>query len=249
MDASSKIPSYTQEDEASPPSYTDTISSFHSTASSSTSQYYSSQIQSQLATLTTQILSFQTQKDILSHAQDERVLSLLTYHIQLYLSDFAKAGLPKGSLILVPAKAVQDPNAIPTDYDFRDSNEYDRVVKISDKENEGNELWYWDDENMAMRLAGYLRPTRDPRTLELPKGKEQMSPQPQAKGWGLFKKKKTAKEPQLVEEGRAIMVQDQVNIDVKAEEIVFRFENEYGMYVSESGWGIVVKLRVVMGMK
>ncbi|KAH6713811.1 hypothetical protein BKA61DRAFT_50050 [Leptodontidium sp. MPI-SDFR-AT-0119] len=268
MDSKTSIPAYTQDEGAGPPSYDDTISSYHPTASSSTSQYYSSQIQSQLRTLNTQISSIQTQRDILSHAQEEKILSLLTHHIQLYLSDFANTGLQKGSLILVPAKAIQDPKATPTDYDFSEPSEYDRVVKVSDKECDSygtttttgrEDLWYWEDEDMAKRLAGYLRPPpRDPRTLELPMRKEQMAPQPQSKGWGFFGKKKSEERPPLIEDrqdsssntkgrlsGRES--EDRVVVDVKAEEVVFRTENEYGMYGSEEGWGIVVKLRIVLG--
>ncbi|KAG4432875.1 hypothetical protein IFR05_011649 [Cadophora sp. M221] len=269
MDSKTTIPAYTQEEveEAGPPSYNDTISSYHPAASSSTSQYYSSQIQSQLRTLNKQISSIQNQRDILSHAQEEKILSLLTHHIQLYISDFANTGLQKGSLILVPAKAIQDPKATPTEYDFSEPSEYDRVVKVSDKQCDsygatgGGDLWYWEDEDMAKRLAGYLRPPpRDPRTLELPLRKEQMAPPPQSKGWGFFGKKKSEERPPLIEDRRDSSSkgqlgassqgkesEDRVAVDVKAEEVVFRTENEYGMYGSEEGWGIVVKLRIVLG--
>ncbi|KAH7346523.1 hypothetical protein BKA65DRAFT_278860 [Rhexocercosporidium sp. MPI-PUGE-AT-0058] len=262
MDSKSAIPAYTQEEEAGPPSYTDTISSYHPTTATSTSQYYSSQIQSQLRTLNTQISSIQTQRNILSHAQEEQILSLLTHHIQLYISDFANTGLKKGSLILVPAKAIQDPKATPTDYDFSEPSEYDRVVKVSDKDcdsygtSEREDLWYWENEDMAKRLAGYLRPPpRDPRTLELPKRKEQMATQTQSKGWGFFGKKKGEERPPLIGSnskgqpdagGLGGEDEDRVVVDVKAEEVVFRTENEYGMYGSEEGWGIVVKLKVIL---
>ena len=43
--------------------------------------------------------------------------------------------------------------------------------------------------------------------------------------------------------------EDRVVVDVKAEEAVFRTENEYGMYGTERGWGVVVKLRVVLGRR
>ncbi len=263
MDTKTSILPYTSEEEAAPPSYSDTISSYHPTPSASSSQYYSSQIQSQITSLTTQISSIQTQKDILTHAHDEKILGLLTHHIQIYLSDFANTGLAKGSLILVPAKGVQDPKAVPTDYDFSETTEYDRVVKVSDKENGsymGKELWYWDDEAMAKRLARHLRPTRDPRTLELPKRKEQIQPQQQAKGWRLIGRKKKEDRPPLIEERQDSQIQidakrlgrdyeDRVVVDVVAEELVFRTENEYGMYEVERGWGIVLKIRVDMGKK
>lgn len=261
MDSKNAVPAYTQEEEAGPPSYDDTISSFHPTSSSSTSQYYSAQIQSQLRTLNTQISSIQTQRDLLSHAHEEKLLSLLTHHIQLYISDFANTGLQKGSLILVPAKAIKDPKATPTDYDFSEPSEFDRVVKVTDKECDSygtGDLWYWEDEDMAKRLVDHLRPP--PSTLELPKRKEQMTPQPQSKGWGLFGKKKIEARPPLIDESRSSKAhagarslgkegEDRVVVDVKAEEVVFRTENEYGMYGTERGWGVVVKLRVVLGRR
>ncbi|KAL2069718.1 hypothetical protein VTL71DRAFT_14397 [Oculimacula yallundae] len=263
MDSKTSVPAYIPEEEAGPPSYDDTISSYHPTASASTSQYYSSQIQSQLKTLNTQISSIQTQRDILSHAQEENILSLLTHHIQLYISDFANTGLQKGSLILVPAKAIQDPKALPTDYDFSEPSEYDRVVKVTDKENDSSDLWYWEDEDMAKRLAAYLRPPPpDPRTLDLPKRKEQIAPQTQSRSWRFFGKKKVEERPPLIEERRDSEStskigarslgkegDDRVVVDVRADEVVFRTENEYGMYGTERGWGIVVKLRVVLGRR
>ncbi|KAK2628038.1 hypothetical protein QTJ16_002684 [Diplocarpon rosae] len=240
-----------QKDEAAPPSYADTISSLQPTVSSPTSQYYSSQIQSQLATLATLISSIQTQKNLLSHAQDEKILGLLTHHIQAYLSDFANTGLTKGRLILVPAQGIQDPTAIPTDYDFSEPSEYYRVVKISSEESGGQESWYWHDEDMAKRLARYLRPARDARTKE--QAQLQGQPQPQTKGWGLFGRKKTAERSPLAEGRKDTKSQslggasdDRVVADVKAEETVFRHENEYGMYEAERGWGIVVTLRLVL---
>ncbi|KUJ12241.1 uncharacterized protein LY89DRAFT_203008 [Mollisia scopiformis] len=118
-----------------PPSYNDTISSFPvSSTSSSPSAYYSSQISSQLQTLTTQISSLESQKSLLAHAQDEKILSCLTTHIQTYLSDFASTGLRRGTLILVPASGLKSTNAVPTDYDFKDPEEYDRVVRMRGKE-------------------------------------------------------------------------------------------------------------------
>jgi hypothetical protein len=36
-------------------------------------------------------------------------------------------------------------------------------------------------------------------------------------------------------------------MDVKAEEVVFRTENEFGIYGTERGWGVVVKLKVIPG--
>merc|ERR1712000_164200 len=167
----------------------------------------------------------------------------------------------KITLTLDPSKAIQDPKATPTDYDFSEPSEFDRVVKVTDKECDSygtGDLWYWEDEDMAKRLVDHLRPP--PSTLALPKRKEQMTPQPQSKGWGLFGKKKIEARPPLIDESRSSKAhagarslgkegEDRVVVDVKAEEVVFRTENEYGMYGTERGWGVVVKLRVVLGRR
>lgn len=261
------------DNEAAPPSYTETISSKH-VPESSTSQYYSSQIQSQLHNLTTQISSLQTQKTLLSHAQDEKILSLLTRQIQLYLSDFAKTGLQKGTLILVPAQGLEDQNALPMEYDFKDPEEYDRVVRVRDKEDEeyGGQKWFWRDEDMANRLAGYLRPAPDPRTMELPPRKEEIAiPQQQAEAssssssgkWSWGRKKsvaKAAERPPLVESRNDTKIasdvkmsirdsEDKVLMEVKAGEVVFRTENDFGIFGTERGWGVVLKLKVILGSR
>jgi hypothetical protein len=271
MDSKSRVPPYNENEssDAAPPSYSETISSRYP-PSSSTSQYYSSQIQSQLYSLTSQISSLQMQKDLLSHAHDEKILSLLTTDIQLYLSDFAKTGLQRGTLILVPAKGLEDDKALPTDYDFKNPEEYDRVVRVRDKETDeygDGHMWYWRDEDMAMRLAGYLRPAPDPRAMELPPRPEQVKAQAvesqpgnsSLRGfWGRKKSTSRTVETRPVEQSKEAKFdgdskisveerEDRVVMDVKAEEVVFRTENEFGIYGTERGWGVVVKLKVVLG--
>jgi hypothetical protein len=270
MDSKSAIPTSTDEEPA-PPAYTESIPFVPSVPVyqpySSTSQYYSHQIQDQLQSITTQIKSLETQKSLLSHAKDEKILSLLTTQIQIYLSDFAKAGLHKGTLILVPAKGVEAENAVPVECDFKNPDEYDRVVRVKDKEADeyGEGYMFWRDEDMARRLARYLRPDKDLKNAELPPRKEQIKAAEQASqitSRGFWGRKKSslvgAERPVLVEESRNLKVdppvnsalagtEDQVLMDVKAEEVVFRTENDFGIYETRRGWGIVLKLRVVLG--
>jgi len=254
MDTKHPVPPSAPFDDAetAPPSYTDSIT---------TSSYYSTQIRSQLSTLTHQISSLQTQKSLLSHARDEKILSLLTTQIQIYLSDFANSGLQKGTLILVPANGMTDENALPTDYDFRDAEEYDRVVRVRSKEEREGEMMYWRDEDMAQRLAGYLKPPPDPREMELPPRREEVlvpREEPKSRGFWGSRKKSVTKTPAsaLVVERKADTnaklpsmneaPEDKVVMDVRAEEVVFRTENELGIYGTERGWGVVVKLRVIL---
>lgn len=265
MDAKRVVPS-SYDEEVAPPAYTDDVPAYQ--PYSSTSQYYSHQIQDQLQSITTQISSLDTQKSLLSHAKDERVLSLLTTQIQNYLSDFSKAGLHKGTLILVPAQGLEDENAVPVSYDFRKSDEYDKFVRVNDKEMDKSSddgLMFWKDEDMARRLAGYLRPSRDPENKELPPRKEeikaaaqQTSPNESRGFWG--RKKSAIEIPRRSIPAREKMspadpdakstqprTEDKVLMDVRAEEVVFRTENDLGLYETQSGWGMVLKLRVVLG--
>jgi hypothetical protein len=261
MDSKQPIPlSPLDNAESAPPSYTESIN---------TSSYYSTQIRTQLSDLTHQISSLQTQKSLLSHAQDEKILSLLTTQIQIFLSDFANSGLKKGCLILVPANGLTDENALPTDYDFKDAEEYDRVVRVRSKGDVERDQWstpssaemmYWRDEDMAQRLAGYLKPPSDPRKMELPPRKEEvvLSPTPEgSKSRGFWGRKKSVSkvpaatpverkvEPDVKLPSMKEEPEDKVVMDIRAEEVVFRTESDLGIYGTERGWGIVLKLRVI----
>lgn len=180
---------------------------------------------------------------------------MLTNDIQIYLADFARSGMKKGTLILVPAAGLQSENATPTDYDFKEMDEYDRVVRVKDKESEREEKWFWRDEEMANRLAGYLRPPpADPRTLDLPPRKEVVKPKVEASSsrgfWG--RKKSVTLQPVVPEprpvlkDVKEVVKEDQVVMDVKAEEVCFRTENDFGMLETERGYAVVVKLKVVL---
>jgi hypothetical protein len=193
------------------------------------------------------------------------MLSILTPHIQSYLSDFAKTGLQRGTLILVPSAAVEDQKALPTDYDFRSPEEYDRVVRVGDKETDGygQNTWFWRDENMAKRIAGYLRPPPDPKTADLPLRREEIAAQASmnlsiSQGfWGRRKSSKSVPQQILPDETASSSKHtkqskdsgDNVIMHVVSQEVCFRTENAFGMYGTESGWGIVVKLQVTLGRK
>lgn len=159
------------------------------------------------------------------------------------------------------------------EYDFKDPEEYDRVVRVRDKEEDeygGGQKWFWRDEDMANRLADYLRPAPDPRIMELPPRKEEIAAQQQqaeasssSGKWSWSRKKSGAKaleRPPLVESRNDTKIasdvkmpsrdsEDKVLIDVKAEEVVFRTENDFGIFGTERGWGVVLKLKVILGSR
>lgn len=203
--------------------------------------------------MTTQINSIQTQKSLLNHAKDEQILSLLTPQIQHYLSEFAKAGLQQGQLILVPGRAVKGENAMPNGLEAGDA-----VVRVMDKEGgegEGGGMWFWKDEEMAKRLAAYLRPGPKPRAVaaEVSSRKEEGaggSGGGSGRGfWGRLKGgggkvevKEEFKAARRPEESKA----DKIVMDVRAEEVVFRSENKFGLLETERGWAVVLTLKVVV---
>lgn len=268
MDTKQGPPPSQYDDGDAPPAYSDN-------AGISTSSYYSTQIRSQLSTLTHQISSAQTQRSLLSHAHDEKILSLLSNHIQVFLSDFANSGLKRGTLILVPANGLTDEKAVPSQYDFRDPESYDQVMRVRGKDDpvrdewsgETGETWYWKDEDMALRLAQYLRPPPDPRKTPLPPRKEELVPQPEqgrsSPGRSFWGRKKSVTKPvpaspinerrdsKMESESRLPGMNDdadegRVIMDVKADEVVFRTENDFGIFGTERGWSIILTLRLVM---
>lgn len=172
------------------------------------------------------------------------------------------------------------------EHDFRDPEVYDRVVRLRSKEIESGE-WYWRDEDMANRLARYLRP--EPVWKDLPSRTDDRIPagesissldenaarglatrkerspidevQKQSKGgFFSFRKKGTVNvidRPPSVDE-RDVKVSpstraggagsdDTILLDIKADEVAFRMENEMGIFETKRGWAIVLKLKVVMG--
>jgi hypothetical protein len=260
MDSESFI-SRDRSDGAPPPAYSE--SSYSTYTSTSTSQYYSSQIQQQLSSLTTQVSSVHMQRELLSHAQDEKILSLLTSDIQIYLCDFAKSGMQRGTLILIPARGIEDENALPADYDFMEAGGFDRVVRVKDKESDslgGTQTWYWRNEDMAHRLARCLRPPSDPTAIELPLRNVEPKPKVESSSnrgfWGWKRGKKESPLVPLTSNVSKSDISgskkgqkddgDNISMKINAEEVVFRTESDMGILGTERGYAIVVKLKVVL---
>ncbi|KAK4183357.1 hypothetical protein QBC35DRAFT_478236 [Podospora australis] len=111
--------------------------------------------------------------------------------------------------------------------------------------------WLWfKDEGMARRLATYLRPEpnleRKHVQAVVVEKKEQKS---LFKGWG--KKKEPAPTPGLpgplspASPGAPPMEnEDKVKMTVRAREVTFRKENDFGVWEGRSGFGIVVTVRI-----
>jgi len=123
----------------------------------------------------------------------------------------------------------------------------------------GEKGWWFTDEEMARRLAVYLRPEPD-----LGRKRVQAAVVEQKKvvkeeksvwgklGFGSGKGKKAAEQPSplvpTVSPGpaspRPAGEDDSVRMTVRAEEVTFRWENDFGVWEGKTGWGILVDVRV-----
>lgn len=112
---------------------------------------------------------------------------------------------------------------------------------------EGEEALWWRDEDMARRLAGYLQPKEQVKTERREVRAEVQQQQREKRGlfggWG-----RKAPEARPVTAERVIPAgrpdTEGVSMTVRAEEVTFRRENEFGIWESRSGWGVVVTVRI-----
>lgn len=120
--------------------------------------------------------------------------------------------------------------------------------------------YYFRDEGMARRLAGYLQPRAavhvERRQIQqaVVDGKK-AAREEKAGGWRWGRKKSEASSssatpvasPSQMTSSPAVLVVDQddrVNMTVRAEEVTFRRENDFGIWESRTGYGIVVTVTV-----
>ncbi|KAJ9160769.1 hypothetical protein NKR19_g2889, partial [Coniochaeta hoffmannii] len=133
------------------------------------------------------------------------------------------------------------------EWEFDDWGRWDDGGSSSDK---GSAFWFR-DEAMARRLAAYLQPKETVKTerrevrAEVQREKEKKG----LFGWG--RKGYDAKKPEVQPAGadkgpvgQVVKQSEGVSMTVRAEEVTFRRENEFGVWESLSGFGIVVTVRV-----
>lgn len=134
------------------------------------------------------------------------------------------------------------------------SSEFDGWGRWGDDSNRGSaassdaELW-WTDENMARRLARHLQPARktvavDRQTVaakvtEAKKGKSRWNLLGNSSRGNSEAPRATTSTPKP-----ALLVEDEVAMTVSAEELTFRRENEMGIWESNTGFGIVVRIKI-----
>ncbi|KAL2255113.1 hypothetical protein VTK26DRAFT_4085 [Humicola hyalothermophila] len=123
-----------------------------------------------------------------------------------------------------------------------------------DEESKEDALWFYDEE-MAGRLATYLRPEPDlerKRVQAVVAERKTAAPKEEkSSGWGgrwgfgSRKKAEPATPVPVVERPPATAaVDDSIKMTVRADEVTFRRENELGVWESRTGFGIVVTVRM-----
>ncbi|KAL2166087.1 hypothetical protein VTG60DRAFT_3295 [Thermothelomyces hinnuleus] len=132
----------------------------------------------------------------------------------------------------------------------------------------GGESWWFGDEDMARRLAAYLRPEPDLERKRVQasvvENRTAAPSKEKPSGWvrwglGVGSGRKKAAErassgpmPSPVSPvnpasspgppAAAVGEDDAITMAVRAEEVTFRWENDFGLWESKTGWGIVVTL-------
>ncbi|KAM7204237.1 hypothetical protein V8F20_003650 [Naviculisporaceae sp. PSN 640] len=112
--------------------------------------------------------------------------------------------------------------------------------------------YFFRDEAMARRLAAYLRPRPEPnldrRHIQAAVANGGSAP---SWGWGWLGKKQQEKKAASVAPPRSTNSPllspgdtERADMTVKVENVCFRIVNDFGIYESLSGWGIVVTVKI-----
>lgn len=114
-------------------------------------------------------------------------------------------------------------------------------------------LLWWNDEAMARRLAAYLQPKEQVKTerKEVQAAVEQKKKEKSLFGWARKKSEADTSSRSPASPGLKSPVEravgqrdDRISMKVRADEVTFRRENDFGVWESINGFGIVVTIRV-----
>ncbi|KAI6083922.1 hypothetical protein F4821DRAFT_182203 [Hypoxylon rubiginosum] len=128
-----------------------------------------------------------------------------------------------------------------------------------DGSEDGKTLW-WTDEEMAHRLASYLQPKKEQRapmersSVVQTVVEQRIPPKKEKRGWGWRRQGNAKDSPEASHKPadtyvEASKLQDMPNKNeaemmISAQEVAFRHENEFGIWESFRGWGIVVAVKI-----
>ena len=226
---------------------------------------------SHLGNLPLRILSAQAARTSARDQHDSEILGLIVPHMETLLSSIAAMDPPPRlvEMTMVPEEAVGKEWKYSDEDQLRSVVRVRRDIKIDgDKkkpvepaqeppkqrafddwgrwddagssERKESYLW-WSDMDMAVRLANHLQPKRVDRQV-VKAQVEQAKEVKKSNRWSLFKRTETpppAPTPPRVQEE-----EEDVSMTVIAEEITFRRESDMGIWESQRGWGLVVRVRV-----
>ncbi|KAL7895507.1 hypothetical protein HDV63DRAFT_381632 [Trichoderma sp. SZMC 28014] len=248
-----------------PPPYSPSTNPSSSTATQHPDpQSYSSLFSSHVANLRAQISASQAYRASVTDDRDSYILSIIYPHVEEFISSISEI-FPTPRLaeaILVPDAAVSDGWKFNDEDDKRDG-EYRALIRVcevkkkdgsdekkqwpSEKGSGSNEnsdgtspaLW-WESERTALRLAKHLQPQRPASSsTDGQPAKDRNGKMPAI--WGLFKRPENVPQNVASKEERPV---ERVTMTTKAEEVTFRKENEFGIWETKTGWGIVLRVRI-----
>lgn len=254
-----------QDDGDLPPPYSPSANLSSSTSAQHPDpQSYASLFSSHVANLRAQISASQAYRASVTDDHDSYVLSIIYPQVEEFISSISEI-FPTPRLaeaILVPDAAVSDGWKFNDEDDKRDG-EYRTLIRVCEvKKKDGNDekkqwpsekgsgsnenndgtsqaLW-WESESMALRLAKHLQPPRQASSsTDGQAAKDRSSKKSGIRG--LFKRSEDAPQNVASKEERPV---ERVTMTTKAEEVTFRKENEFGVWETRTGWGIVLRVRI-----
>ncbi|KAI1099638.1 hypothetical protein F4804DRAFT_321395 [Jackrogersella minutella] len=155
-----------------------------------------------------------------------------------------------------PQSVDGDPSWAPGQ-EFSGWGRFGESVSPTDDITERKKILWWRDEEMAHRLANYLQPKKEKeanvehRSVVQAVVEQRIPPKKEKKSW-LWGRRPSSQRP--LESSTPANVEDEVErsqeekqeaeMGVTAQEVAFRQENEFGIWESVRGWGIVVTVKV-----
>ncbi|KAK6955739.1 hypothetical protein Daesc_003382 [Daldinia eschscholtzii] len=144
--------------------------------------------------------------------------------------------------------------------EFSDWGRFDEPGSSGDGTTERIKTLWWQDEEMARRLASYLQPKKEKKpqvrfnSVVQTVVEQRLPPKKEKKSWFWGKRTSDQKSPEpaipspqiitTIDNTQEEQEQKGADMTVTAQEVAFRQENEFGILESVRGWGIVVTVKV-----
>lgn len=226
-----------------------------------------------LAAVRSQMRAQQAARASQQDRHDTQLLALLMPHVEAVLASVVGAEQQAPRLVqatLVPDGAVAA-DWTPAETDGGRPGETHSVVRVqttrraADSKTDGRARWgehvagrddeaellWWKDEDLAVRLAGYLQPA--PRSTPAPAvdrrtvAAQVTEAKKTRSRWNILGSRGTSSSTPPIPPAASTPAaegDDDVSMLVTAEEVTFRRENEMGIWESSTGWGVVVRVSI-----